>query len=243
MSIQKMNRMKPRRSQYKVKGSRGKKTKFVRTLTTRQPFTNNSTAQLVSFPGYGFPDTCDATLSYCDTYLLQTTVAITAPYKTYSLNNIYDPDQATGGHQPMFFDQLSAVYGRYVVLGAKIVAEFTADQAIANGPWAVGIESTANNTLVSTNENTLMESPDTQCDIIGGDHGKVRISATYSPSKLGTTWVDDQVGALVSTYPSRQWYAHTWAIVNGPVTNTNVNVSIRIEYRVRFSKRADISGS
>lgn len=211
-------------------------------LKTRQ-LVNNNAGTIVSFPGYGFPDELIATIAYCDNIILESDVGTPVPTKTYSLNNVYDPDQSLGGHQPMFFDQFAEVYGKYFVVGAKIVVEYTVDQAFATGPWMVGLESVAMSNLTSTNPTSLMECPDASCENIGGDHGTCKVIATYSPQKLGGTWQDDDLGALVSSYPNRQYYAHLWATPLGATTDTLVNASIRIEYRVRFSMRKDNTGS
>lgn len=38
---------------------------------------------------------------------------------SWGFNDIYDPDKNIGGHQPMLHDQMSLLYGNYVVVGAK----------------------------------------------------------------------------------------------------------------------------
>lgn len=39
---------------------------------------------------------------------------------TFRANSLFDPEYATGGHQPLYFDQYSELYANYKVLGAKI---------------------------------------------------------------------------------------------------------------------------
>jgi hypothetical protein len=43
----------------------------------------------------------------------------------YRLNSLYDPDITGAGLQPRQFDQLAAIYGKYIVHGAKITVEFS----------------------------------------------------------------------------------------------------------------------
>lgn len=38
--------------------------------------------------------------------------------------SLYDPDQTTTGHQPLFFDQMAAIYNKYRVLGSTIKVKF-----------------------------------------------------------------------------------------------------------------------
>jgi len=38
----------------------------------------------------------------------------------FNANDLYDPEVATGGHQPMGYDTMSSLFNHYVVVGAKI---------------------------------------------------------------------------------------------------------------------------
>lgn len=49
------------------------------------------------------------------------------------LNSLYDPDFTGAGHQPRYFDQMAAMYRKYIVYGALIELTFT-------DPSADGIE-------------------------------------------------------------------------------------------------------
>lgn len=40
--------------------------------------------------------------------------------QSFRANDLYDPDQTGGGHQPMGFDQLAALYSKFTVIGSKI---------------------------------------------------------------------------------------------------------------------------
>lgn len=50
-------------------------------------------------------------------------------------NGMFDPEVAVGGHQPMFFDQLGAMYNHYIVLRSTITVNF----APVSQPWVCGI--------------------------------------------------------------------------------------------------------
>lgn len=43
----------------------------------------------------------------------------------FRLNSLYDPEQTDAGHQPYMYDQLTAIYSRYQVYGAKYNLTFT----------------------------------------------------------------------------------------------------------------------
>lgn len=40
--------------------------------------------------------------------------------KAYRLNSLFDPDFSVGGHQPYGFDQMAAMYNKYIVHGVKV---------------------------------------------------------------------------------------------------------------------------
>jgi len=50
----------------------------------------------------------------------------TATY-TFSCNGMFDPNITGTGHQPMFFDQMSAIYDHYTVFRSTIRLEVTTD--------------------------------------------------------------------------------------------------------------------
>lgn len=43
-------------------------------------------------------------------------------------NDMFDPEYATGGHQPFYFDQMAALYNHYTVVGSKLKIKFYQDR-------------------------------------------------------------------------------------------------------------------
>lgn len=67
------------------------------------------------------PDMYKTTLIYSDYISLSMSVVnLYATYYTFRLNSLFDPDYSGSGHQPRGFDQLSAIYDKYVVRGVQI---------------------------------------------------------------------------------------------------------------------------
>lgn len=58
-------------------------------------------------------------LRYVETIGLTSTAGAVALYN-FRANSLFDPNYSFGGHQPMRFDELSAFYADYVVIGSKI---------------------------------------------------------------------------------------------------------------------------
>lgn len=65
------------------------------------------------------PDSILVKLPYSDTAYTTATGTFGALQK-FRLNSIYDPDYSGSGHQPMGYDQWTAIYERYTVIGAKV---------------------------------------------------------------------------------------------------------------------------
>lgn len=67
-----------------------------------------------------FPKQLMNTLSY--TELVSVTVTAGTPGLSYAwvANGLYDPNRTGIGHQPLYFDQLAAIYNHYTVLRSRI---------------------------------------------------------------------------------------------------------------------------
>jgi len=72
----------------------------------------------------GFPKKLHVNHAYTDT----ASVAITPSGSfQFSANGLFDPNITSVGHQPMYFDNLSAIYDHYTVLRSRIVVELLPD--------------------------------------------------------------------------------------------------------------------
>jgi len=66
------------------------------------------------------PESCRVTLNYHEVFS-DVNVAVASPvFKYFRLSNPTDPNFATGGHQPMGYDQLCAIYSKCTVTAAKV---------------------------------------------------------------------------------------------------------------------------
>jgi len=81
----------------------------------------------------------------------------TAAGYTFALNGLYDPDISGSGHQPMGFDQFTALYQNYKVLGAKVTAKFTIDAQSTSTGQFVGIQFHENQAYSPTSYDQIME--------------------------------------------------------------------------------------
>lgn len=66
-----------------------------------------------------------ATLTYADSFNFNIGALGTTNAYTFRLNSLFDPDLTGIGHQPYQLDQLSAIYKRYQVYGARVHLSFS----------------------------------------------------------------------------------------------------------------------
>ncbi len=80
---------------------------------------STSTTSIGAFVSSFMPDTMPAVLKYSDNgFLYNGTVNWTI--RQWSGNGLFDPDISGVGHQPRGYDELSAIYGKYIVYASKI---------------------------------------------------------------------------------------------------------------------------
>ena len=173
---------------------------------------------------------------YTDTIILDPSAGTPCPNKTYTLNGCFDPDFSLGGTQPTYWDQLSLIYSRYKVKGSKMTAIFSRSTTVLGdvGPYICGIQCSDNSTIVSTNPQVLMSSPNTGFRVVNQEDGSVSVSATYSQKNTYPDF-DSSVQARTNALPSIQWFAKVFAAPQGVNVEVPINVVIIIEFNVEFS--------
>jgi len=65
------------------------------------------------------------TLTYVETFTRTVSAGVNANYQ-FSCNGLYDPNITGTGHQPMYFDQIAALYNHYTVLRSRIRVTWSA---------------------------------------------------------------------------------------------------------------------
>lgn len=85
----------------------------------------------------GLPPQLRVVHRYSDTFTATHGGTPAPAYNQYLTNGLYDPDPALGGHQPMYFDQLAALYRHYMVQSAKITVQFSLEDNAT--PYVVGV--------------------------------------------------------------------------------------------------------
>lgn len=70
--------------------------------------------------GLGFPKQMLMAHKYVEPLLLSAGAGSLQNFN-YACLGMFDPRSAAGGHQPLYYDQMAALYDHYVVIGSKII--------------------------------------------------------------------------------------------------------------------------
>lgn len=201
---------------------------------------NQHQAQLI--PGvdghriFGFPNSIITKLRYCDNIALTGTSGARG-VNVFAANGLYDPDITGVGHQPMYYDNYTAIYDQYVVIGSKITVHFSS--TTASVPVIVGIVGDDDSTI-STVVTTLMEQNNSIYTLMsepGG--GQIRtLSQTFEPLQdIGIDAKDDGASSTQTTAnPTELWCYGVWAAAADASSTVNVKVTVEIEYTVKFTE-------
>jgi len=103
---------------------------------TKRRTTKFSVPRWTGKPVGGFPKELRMTHRYC-AVITMGSAAGAASTQQFSCNGMFDPDVTGAGHQPLYFDQLTAIYNHYTVLASKITLKFVARTAATCGTHCV----------------------------------------------------------------------------------------------------------
>jgi len=168
----------------------------------------------------------------------RTLVAATVNDRLWNLNSIFDPDRSGAGHQPLYRDQLSAMYGRYRVFAcAYRIDVYNTDSASSSYVNVCVVPN--NSTSAFTDMNAAMEAPGAMTKTLG-----------YSASSTSTCFfskyinlpqlngvsaaeykADDRFQAALSSDPTEQLCLHV--VYLGPGTSV-VNSRTHLRYWVEL---------
>lgn len=164
-------------------------------------------------------------------------------------NSLFEPMAST--HQPTGFDQLSALYKQYCVMGSKISARVTSTQLIGatQNTLLCGPEDIIRAAVVPYNASTLGTVNNSEVPYVrmatvapagSGDTTTKTIKHYMSTAKIfGTKDVmgDDQYAAVTTANPAKIWYWVLRALnVSGRAT-LNTTIQCRVTYYAWFFDR------
>lgn len=169
-------------------------------------------------------------------------------------NGLYDPNVTGDGSQPMYFDQVAALYRVYTVFSSAIRVSVYNDSGTALAkPFALTVQPVASQSAaISGNIDVSMSQPNVRWRYLRAvNAGTPSFVKHYAKSAviLGVKNIQDDpnTSGSASADPavSRLWY---WQIQVGSVDNVatvpdTVKVHVVIDYYTLWSQRKDVAGS
>lgn len=199
---------------------------------------------------YGFPDRLRTKLHYCDVINLAASAGNPGLWQ-FRMNSLFDPDYTGTGHQPQWFDQLSAVYAFYRVLGSKITVTFipgnVSDTEVNDkGPYICGITTVGAATAFSAaSYGALLEDGNAVTGIIvdkQGGNNKLTLSNTFSPLRdLGLDPMDENLRVSTAVNPGNNYsfFANLWCLDMQELAAQDVICKVELEFQCEFSNRKE----
>jgi len=191
----------------------------------------------------GFPQQGRWKLRYVDRFdILSTAGALNSV--SILANSIYAP-RISGGHQPLYFDQIMALYNHWVVLGStcKVSVSFDQNASSSGGVFAVYLN----------DDSTVVPASITAC-AEQSSASKAKIASLQNDS-VTTLWCNysayqvfgpapiqnvELKGDVSSNCADTTAYSFCYSSSNG--TNT-VNCMVEIEYDIVFFELKDLASS
>lgn len=185
---------------------------------------------------YLMPDRIYVKMGYIEELTGQYTAGV--PYRyTFRGNSLYDPDSTGAGHQPMSFDQWSALYSNYTVHGSKIEMEvLPLSSALIAGvlEWLVYPGTTA--PVIGDGEfSRYKEQKYTKAGFTNHYKGKYTTRNYISTAKMfGRSPVaiksDVSFSAAINANPTNVWYWNTAVRVCDGATTGDFRIIFKVVY-------------
>lgn len=206
---------------------------------TKKGSTFQKVAWTPSLGPLGFPKKLKATLRYVETVTISLSATDEARY-LFSCNGLYDPNITGTGHQPMYFDQLMAIYDHYTVIGSKITAVLLNAGPAGGANIYLGVDDDA-----SVNAGFLMERSMYVSTATNDQSGPKTLNNNWSASKTfgGSILGNDNLQGTVATNPTEVSNYVISVRTPGVVTDESFNFQVTIDYTTIFDELQSISGS
>jgi hypothetical protein len=183
-------------------------------------------------------------LRYAD-FGVQFTGSLSPAAQVYRGNSLFDPDLTGSGSQPMYFDQLTAVYGQYCVMGCRVTAKIFNTGTVANSN--VMLYSDVNTATLAV-EN-LSEARFAKNCIVSAKGGQDRYVLTLPPILSSTVQGEKNLNSDPSNYtgigtnPTDPIYIIFRTASMDNATNSNIYVDFVIEYDAWFKELTPLTES
>jgi len=193
--------------------------------------------------GVGFPRKMLMTHKYSESVGVASTLGVPNSH-LWRCNGMFDPNLTGVGGQPLYYDQMAALYDHYVVIGSKIV--FTVTPALTTTA-ASRLTCFINDdtTLTTTTVDAVTEQTQGHKVRImpAGNNSVVTMTLNWSAKKVfgGSILANTELQGTATSDPSEQ---STFAIVvQSDSTTINYLVNVQITYIAIWKELKDIARS
>lgn len=197
--------------------------------------------------GLGFPKKVTVTHKYNETVIIPTGTLGTMSTYNFTCNGMYDPNASSTGHQPMYFDQLSALYDHYTVIGSKITVTFSNQTGVDgnNRPCTVGILITDDG-VITGNVNTLKENGYAKWKWTGSlGYEKAIVTNKWSAKKTfgGSILGNDNLQGTPSVNPTELSYFTLFVDSSQSAIASSVVADVTITYIAVWDELKEVASS
>lgn len=199
----------------------------------------------VSVPvGLGFPKRLVMTHKYCEQFSLSTAAGGAVAVYSWNCNSLYDPNSSGVGHQPMYFDQVAALYDHYVVVGSMAIFRLQKTDSLTGAPTTVGVYINDDSTAV-TPLTSILEQSQGKHRVLTVANPNVRIVKKWSAKKAfgGSILANTELQGTPSANPTEVQCFTLFVDSSIGAQVTTVQVDVEIRYIAVWKELKDITGS
>jgi len=197
--------------------------------------------------GQGPPKQLTMTHKYCSQQLTLTSSAGGLGTHKFSCNGLFNPDitGSPGAHQPMYFDQMSALYDHYCVLSSTIKVTFSTPGAPLAMSMRLGINVNDNTSHTPLDDGLAEANQSVLTHISAGSlitkqlTSKWNAKDYFGPSVLANTELQGGAG----TNPTEQSYYVIFGQSMNGITTSAVLMDVEIKYTCVWKELVDIASS
>jgi len=193
----------------------------------------------------GIPDQIQTVLVYEE--LLSLNPASPRTNYTFRGNSVYDPNYTGVGHQPGYFDTLSAIYGRFRTLSSNIQVEVSNTSGAA--PMLFTIVPDTDPVTFTTFQDAA-ENPRARISKLLPVATRIPYTVRHFMStsvQLGlmqpSEIYDEDYSHSPAGNPNNMWYWNIFFTAADQATNIYFNVRVRIKYKVQIYDRYTVTPS
>lgn len=189
-------------------------------------------------------------LVYADTYEYASMSGSTDSI-VFRGNSVYDPYHPVGGHQPLAFDQLSALYNKYYVHGSRIEINFLNKPEIPapHGQRVLtcccypSVNSTISSVLTTVREQPYCKTVFCDTQFTAGASKNMTMQYMSTANVFGSSTTDQDFKSDVTNNPTKEWFWNLFMTTNDVSVPIYVVVQVKIYYDVTFFARKTLSQS